>query len=249
MHAYRTKDLQLQFRLPTSALQSLARAGHIHPVKAGDRARYSFQDLLVLRMASALYAAKIPQKKITAALANIRSFLPGAALDALSVSSERVDIADERHLSVYKPRSHRKPPAHPAQRHFERAVSLENRDPEAARAAYEQSLAADTHHVEARINLGRLLHLQGDHKAAEDIYRAGLTVNAVLSFNLALLLEDLERESEAIMAYRQALAHDPGFADAHFNLARLHEVAGRPKEAFRHVLTYRRLIRDAPNRS
>ena len=246
MHAYRNKDLQRQFRLPASALQSLLRAGQIHPVKVGDRSRYSFQDLLVLRMASALYEAKIPQKKITAALANIRSFLPGATLNALSVSRDRVAAAEERHLSVYKAKSPRNPPPHLAQRHFARAISLEKRDPEAARAAYEQSLAADTHHVEARLNLGRLLHLQGEHKAAEDIYRAGLTVNALLSFNLALLLEDLERESEAILAYRQALAHDPGFADAHFNLARLHEVAGRPREAFRHLLSYRRLIRDIP---
>ena len=248
MHAYRNKDLQRQFRLPASALQYLVQAGQIHPVKAGDRARYSFQDLLVLRMASALYAANIPQKKITAALANIRSFLPGATLNALSVSRARDDDAEERHFSVYQERPPRNHPVRLARRHFERAISLENRDPEAARAAYEQSLAADAHHVEARINLGRLLHLHGEHKAAENIYRAGLTVNAVLSFNLALLLEDLERESEAILAYRQALAHDPGFADAHFNLARLHEVAGRPREAFRHLLTYRRLIRDTPGR-
>ena len=35
------------------------------------------------------------------------------------------------------------------------------------------------------------------------------------------------RVGEAMAAYRHALALDPGFADAHFNLARLHERAGQ----------------------
>jgi tetratricopeptide (TPR) repeat protein len=246
MHAYRSKDLQRQFRLPAPLLQSLVRAGRIHPVKVGgDRARYSFQDLLVLRMASALYAAKIPQRKIDAALANMKSLLPGATLNALSVSRlEEGAAAEDRRVSVYQTRRNTKHPVHLAQRHFERAVALEKRDPDGALAAYEESLAQDAHHVEARINLGRLLHLKGEHKAAEEIYRAGLTANAVLSFNLALLLEDLDREREAILAYREALSHDPGFADAHFNLARLHDLAGRAGDAFRHLLTYRRLMRD-----
>lgn len=87
--------------------------------------------------------------------------------------------------------------------------------------------------------------MRGEHAAAEEIYRAGLTANAVLSFNLALLLEDLERESEAIIAYRDALAHDPGMADAHFNLSRLHEKAGRSQDAFRHLLAFHRVTRDA----
>jgi hypothetical protein len=44
------------------------------------------------------------------------------------------------------------------------------------------------------------------------------------------------------LAYRNALALDPSFADAHFNLARLYERAGQSKNALRHLLAYRRLI-------
>jgi hypothetical protein len=44
-----------------------------------------------------------------------------------------------------------------------------------------------------------------------------------LSFNLAILLEDLEREEEAVVAYREALALDPALHDAHYNLSRIHE--------------------------
>ncbi len=60
MHAYDTKDLERLFGLPASAVRSLARAGHLTPVRRAGRLHYSFQDLIVLRTASALRAANIP---------------------------------------------------------------------------------------------------------------------------------------------------------------------------------------------
>jgi tetratricopeptide (TPR) repeat protein len=128
--------------------------------------------------------------------------------------------------------------------HFERAMDLEESDEAAARAAYEACLALDARHVEARVNLGRLLHLEGLLREAERVYRGIDTTEALLSFNLGVLLEDLEREDEAAMAYREALAQDPGLADAHFNLARLYEQAGNPNDALRHLLAYRRLTQE-----
>jgi tetratricopeptide (TPR) repeat protein len=135
-------------------------------------------------------------------------------------------------------------PAEDAAAHFERAMVLEDSDQATARAAYEACLALDERHVEARVNLGRLLHLEGRLREAEQVYRGIDTAEALLSFNLAVLLEDLEREAEAAVAYREALAQDPGLADAHFNLARLYEQAGNPKDALRHLLAYRRLIQE-----
>ena len=67
--------------------------------------------------------------------------------------------------------------------------------------------------------------------------------SATLSFNLAVLVEDLGREAEAVIAYREALALDPDLHDAHFNLSRLHESASRPQEALWHLLAYRRRVR------
>ena len=124
-------------------------------------------------------------------------------------------------------------------------AARENTDPAAARAAYEACLAADQHQLEARLNLGRLLHLDGRLDEAEKIYRSTQSGEAILSFNLAVLLEDFDREDEAMTEYRHALALDPGFADAHFNLARLHERAGHPRDALRHLLAYRRLMNDS----
>ena len=61
-------------------------------------------------------------------------------------------------------------------------------------------------------------------------------------FNRGVLQEDLGRAAEAMKSYRQALVHDPGMADAHFNLALLHGRAGETQAAFRHLLAYRRLL-------
>jgi tetratricopeptide (TPR) repeat protein len=41
--------------------------------------------------------------------------------------------------------------------------------------------------------------------------------------------------------YERALALDPDFADAHYNLAGLYEQAGRGADALRHYHDYKRL--------
>jgi len=120
-------------------------------------------------------------------------------------------------------------------------LSIEETDPPAARSAYEAALKADPNHLEARINLGRLLHLDG-RLAEQNKFIGSRPAEPFLVFNLAVLLEDLGREPEAIIAYREALALDPQFADAHFNLARLYERARDPKSSLRHLLAYRRMM-------
>ena len=125
---------------------------------------------------------------------------------------------------------------------YAKAFDLEEANPLAARAAYEACLNADAQHVEARINLGRLLHLAGLLKDAESVYRTGVRPEPLIAFNLGVLLEDLQRPIEAIAAYRDALALDPQLADAHFNLARLYEEASDSKASLRHLLAYRRMM-------
>jgi tetratricopeptide (TPR) repeat protein len=130
-----------------------------------------------------------------------------------------------------------------AARHYENGLALEESDLIGARDAYLAALAAHGDHLEARINLGRLLHLEGRLAEAEKIYRAAKHSSAVLSFNLAILLEDLDREEEAVVAYREALALDPALHDAHYNLSVIHERRQRPQEALKHLLAFRRHVR------
>ena len=86
--------------------------------------------------------------------------------------------------------------------HYKRALRLELSDAASARAAYEACLNGDCSHLEARINLGRLLHAEGLLSEAEALYRAAAEPSALLLFNLGVLLEDLKRELDAIQAYR-----------------------------------------------
>jgi tetratricopeptide (TPR) repeat protein len=266
MHAYDTKDLERLFGLPASAVRALSRAGNINPVRRGGKLHYSFHDLVVLRTASALRAAKISSQKINKTLQELRSALPAdSALNQLSLTalgnqiairegqtlreSESgqyalaLEIVEEKgRLHVITRQDAAAAPGTSAEVHFAKGLALEETDPPAARSAYEATLKADPNHLEARINLGRLLHLDGRLAEAEQVYRFGGQAEPFLVFNLAVLLEDLGREPEAIVAYREALALDPQFADAHFNLARLYERARDPKSSLRHLLAYRRMM-------
>ena len=263
MQEYSLADLKRLFGLPPALIRKLSEAGFITRPASRGKCRYSFQDLLVLRVAGALKAAKISAPKIAAALEQIRATLPSTRLPAIALAASGRDFAVregayEREASgqyalpltprpvaasvaaLRRPRDI--PAAALAHEHFRRGHLLEDTDVVAARAAYLAALSLQEDHLEARINLGRLLHLDGQLEAAEKLYRQAKTSSALLSFNLAILLEDLEREEEAVAAYRDALAQDPLLHDAHFNLARLHEKANRPREALRHLLAYRRHI-------
>jgi tetratricopeptide (TPR) repeat protein len=266
MHAYNTKDLERLFGLPASAVRSLTRAGHISPVKRRGRLHYSFQDLLMMRTASALRSANISANRINRTLQTFRARLPaGVATNSRSITALGNQIAIREGKLIWESDSgqyvlaldvgvekgglhmiSRPAPALStdlsADEHYARAFALEDTDPASARAAYEASLRADPHHAEARINLGRLLHIAGRLAEAEEIYRSHQQAEPLLIFNLAVLLEDLHREADAIVAYREALALDPELADAHFNLARLYDRAQNPKASLRHLLAYRRMI-------
>jgi tetratricopeptide (TPR) repeat protein len=265
MQEYSLADLKRLFGLPPALVRKLSQAGFITPPipSNGGKRPYTFQDLLVLRVAGALKAARISTPKIVSALEKIRGALPSGRLPAIALAASGKDLAVREGLReweasgqyalplVTKPPAGqiatlRPPPEVPAaalaHEHFQRGHMLEESDVIAARAAYLAALSVQEDHLEARINLGRLLHLDGQLKEAEKLYRQAKTSSALLSFNLAILLEDLQREEEACAAYREALAQDPHLCDAHFNLARLHEKAKRPREALKHLLAYRRHI-------
>lgn len=266
MHAYTATDLKRLFNLSATFVRSLARAGYISSTASQGKTEFTFQDLLILRTASALKAARIPAAKIIEALGKIRASLPpGSVLTTLALAASGKDLvlrdgsqeweansgqyplplaphAKKSRVTVLAAPAKRPEAIVEADQHYSRGHALEETDLAGARAAYLAALNASSDHLEARINLGRLLHLAGELKEAEKIYRQARRSSALLSFNLAILLEDLQREDEAVVAYREALAQDPSMQDAHFNLSRLHERANNPQDALRHMLAYRRYI-------
>lgn len=133
-----------------------------------------------------------------------------------------------------------------AEEWFDRGAELEPDDPAAAEDAYRQALELDPSMVDARLNLGRLLHEAGRTIEAEGQYLRALESrpdDPTALFNLGVALQDLGRLAEAAEIYEKALEIDPALADAHYNLAVVYEELGRKKSAIRHFKSYKLLSR------
>lgn len=234
----------------------------------GGEARFSFQDVILLRTAIGLRRAAVPHQKIKLALESLRHQLPpgrsptsvrmtahgkqvvvrdgalvwspqsGQALFdfALGEATEELEPAITRAAAVAATPSADEGPADEpppgelsAQESFEIGCELEAGSPAEAEEAYRQTLALDSRHVEAHLNLGRILHEQDDLPEAERHYRQALSIwpeDATAAFNLGVALEDQHRDSEALEAYERSMEADPMSADAFFNAARLYEQLG-----------------------
>jgi tetratricopeptide (TPR) repeat protein len=86
-------------------------------------------------------------------------------------------------------------------------------------------------------HLAEQSELEGDLATAERWYRAAMRMDRkdpVLAFNLGNVLDGQGRSGEAILAYWEAIARDPTFAEGWLNLGVLSENGGRIEEA----LTY-----------
>lgn len=259
MHVYGTRDLQRLLGIGPSSVRSFIRAGHVRPRKGvRGRLQFTFQDLIILRTARTLSGANVPTRRLNRCLRELRKALPAdIPLSGLSITAigDKVAVREGRQHWDTESRQYllaldvsvesgevqvieREAPVVPDE--YDRAYELEEADPEAAIAAYQRCIEAQGDHLEARTNCGRLLHLAGRLAEAEKIYREATEPDGTVLFNLAVLLEDSGREAEALQVYTQALEIDPELADAHFNLARLHERAGNRRESFRHLLAYKR---------
>lgn len=163
---------------------------------------------------------------------------------------------------------------------YDAGCRLEASDPERAIAAYRRAVAGCPGLADAHNNLGRLLHDAGSPVEAESCYRLAICADPTIALywsNLGVAVEDQGRRAEAIAAYERAIelgersetmggedlaglsggaagkaprGIDPVAADAHYNLARLLELAGRRagddillRRAVRHLLRYRDLTR------
>jgi tetratricopeptide (TPR) repeat protein len=136
------------------------------------------------------------------------------------------------------------PESDDAQGWIDHAAEIEEDDPRAAVEAYQRAIEADPSRLDARINLGWLLHESRRYAKAEQVYREALEAcggDALLLFNLGVLLDDMNRRTAAIEAYSAALRLDPAMADAHYNLALLYQKTGKAQEAIRHLAHYKRL--------
>src|SRR5438046_6125347 len=190
MKGYTSRDVAKLLGLTVAQVRGFARDGLCTPARGprGHR-QFSCQDLVILRTAKGLVAARIPTRRIRRALRRLRSELPrGRSLAELRITAEddRIVVSDGE--STWSPESDQMQidfaisdlatRAAPMARRTARAARLVEQDlsaadwyelglelevaaPAEARDAYRRALELDAHHADAHVNLGRLLHEQG----------------------------------------------------------------------------------------
>ncbi|HYQ81875.1 MAG TPA: tetratricopeptide repeat protein, partial [Anaeromyxobacteraceae bacterium] len=236
MWGYRTRDVARMLGIPESRVRSFARAGFVRS-RRGRRGelRFSFEDLVLLRAAAGLLGARVPPRRVRAALRSLRQQLPeGHGLAGVSIAADGERVVVRQGGALWRPESGqtvfdfevrdlaekvapllRRPAANralSAEDWYQWGCDLEDGAPDQARDAYRRALAQDAAHAGANLNLGRLLHEAGDAGAAEAHYRRALAArpgDAVALFDLGVALEDGGRLAEALGIYREALEAEP----------------------------------------
>jgi tetratricopeptide (TPR) repeat protein len=263
---YTASEVAELLGLPLAEVRRCVRAGIL---ESKDGESFSFQDLVTLRKAAQL-ASTLRPSQVRKVLAQLRDQLPKTQpLSAVQLTPEGSGVVASDGAACWNPLSGQihldfAPPAPPAQspsrprlrvvpspavdapaaeQSYETGCALEESAPGKAVEAYRAALQKNPAHLEARINLGRLLHELGRLDDAEAQYRRVLAQgpHALASFNLAVVLEDLGRVDDAIAAYQATLAADPTSEDAYFNLSRIYEQRGERAAALRALQSYKKL--------
>jgi tetratricopeptide (TPR) repeat protein len=259
------RRVQAMLGLARNTVAGLVAAGFVKPARGKrNEWRFTFQDLMLLRTAHALQAEGIPPRRIVRALSRLKASLPAelplTGLRITAIGAEVAvrdrdgrlhtdsgqllmdfDVAPVAGRVAVLERERTDPRAL-----YERALSLEATDPAAAEAAYLQALAVAPDLEDAYLNLGAMWDEAGRFSELLRLCNAALAHcphSALIHFNRAVALDNLQHLDEAAAAYESSLALDPTLADAHYNLAQLHEQAGDERGALRHYSAYRRLSR------
>ncbi|MHB9835679.1 tetratricopeptide repeat protein [Paraburkholderia terrae] len=272
-HDYSLRSLQSLLGVSRRVLSGLIAAGFVEPSRGRrNELRFTFQDVVVLRTAFQLQAAKITSRKILRALARLKADLPEelplsgiritAVGDTIAVKTgqSQWDATSGQHLLDFEvaplrgdvafldtaPRTLRNKEQQ-AEEWFALAEQLAGSDGVGAEQAYRKVLElADAPHYHAYTNLGVLLcETETRCEEALSVFERALEHfpdDALLHFNRAVALEELKRYGSAMEGYERCLQIDPDHADAHFNLARLSEIRGDRQGLLRHLSAYRRLI-------
>ena len=231
MQQFGVREVEKLLRLPRRTIHGLVKAGFVSPARGpGQTYRFSFQDLIVMRTAQALAAAHVPAQRITRSLKELRRHLPASMpLSGLSIGAVGDRVVVKEGASRWQAES------------GQYLLAFEG-DPAAGELKVMQR---EPDNVADEIDRGYALHEAGKLAEAEAVYRDALETwgpDALLFYNLGVLLEDLGRKPDALQAYQAALGADPYMADCHYNLALLFDELGRGQDAIRHMAQYRRLV-------
>jgi tetratricopeptide (TPR) repeat protein len=267
---YTLRHIEQMLGLGRSAIAGLIAAGFVSPVRGPrNEYRFSFQDVVLLRTAHELRAARIPARRVLRSLQILKAKLPAELpLSGLRITAVGSDVAVREGAAQREVETGQllldfevggnagtvallqRVPAQATSASdtddwFARGESLETEgDFDGAQKAYRQALVQDPNHEDAYLNLGAILCEDGRGDDAVALFDQALLrfpQAPLLHFNRGVALEDLQREADALASYERALQLAPDLADAHYNAARIHQKLGQDQSALRHFSAYRRL--------
>ncbi|BEP64956.1 hypothetical protein GmRootV213_55100 (plasmid) [Variovorax sp. V213] len=255
--------------LTRHAVSKLIELGFVAPVKTpAGTWRFSFQDVVLLRSAHELRAARIPTRQILRSLRQLKATLPAqmplagirikAEGDRVTVRSAHahwepdtgqllLDLSVEPgtgSVSFLFSQQGRAPDTADLDALFAQAEALESAAPQAAEATYRQILKEEPGYAHAYLNLGFMLCEAGRCDEAADLYDVGVRHcgdDPLMHYNHAVALEGAGRIQDALASYEKALQLQPDLADAHQNAALLYAELGHKQLAIRHFSAFRRL--------
>lgn len=269
MTGYTTREVADLVGLTPAQVRGYVRHGLLSaPRGRRGEYRFDFQDVVLLRTASALHRARVPARRALAALRKLRSELgETGSLASLRIQADggNVVICEERTLwdaetgqghmnfstselagEVSELRQRRfSEQNHPldSDDYFNLGIDLEDVDPNRAARAYRRALEIDPDNVDAHVNLGRLLQSRGRVAAARRHYRLALERapdHQLAMYNLGTSFDEREDLEAAMECYSRA----DSVADAHYNLCRIFELRGDELAAQRHLRRYRQLVKN-----
>jgi tetratricopeptide (TPR) repeat protein len=265
MKSFSIPELEEKYGIRRRIVSELVKEGFIRPERGQRREyRFSFRDVVMLRMAQDLFAFGISAKKTIRFLQKLRREFPETSLAGLRLTAAGkelvvrhdgrlrnshgqmvLDFAAEEPTSLSILRApDRSEGKHSAGDWYRAALLAEESEPVKAVECYRKAIESDRLYADAYINLGCLLLAGEQYLEAFAVLEEGVMQcpkHPLLHFNLAIAYEELKRPHDALACYGAALKLDSRLSDAHFNAARLHESLGHKAQAIRHYNAYRKL--------
>ena len=247
---YTARSIQEMLGLSRGVLAGLVASGFVTPSRGpGNTLRFTFRDVVLLRTAVELQAARIAPRKILGALRKLKASLPAEVpLTGLRITAVGNDVTVRDGGSQWQAETgqlvmdfevapkqgsvaflQRGPGRNGAARAVDEATPAGTRGERSGRAAAEDPVRDAL----SWFCLGEVLE-SSDPAAAEDAYRKALKLNpahADTYLNLGALLCEGKRCAEAVALFDEAVRRYPREALLHFNRAVALEDQGRVHDA------------------